>query len=105
LNPNEKYINKNSRIQVFDSCDKRESRFCERCTILNEFYQITFRKKIYGSIEMLQKDLDEWMQDYNENRPHSGKYCYGKTPMKTFEDSLPLAKAKMLQYIDKVSEQ
>lgn len=54
---------------------------------------------------MLQKDLDEWMQDYNENRPHSGKYCYGKTPMKTFEDSLPLAKAKMLQYIDKVSEQ
>lgn len=80
---------------------------CERFhkTILNEFYQITFRKKIYGSIEMLQKDLDEWMQDYNENRPHSGKYCYGKTPMKTFEDSLPLAKAKMLQYIDKVSEQ
>ena len=80
---------------------------CERFhkTILNEFYQITFRKKIYGSIEMLQKDLDEWMQDYNENRPHSGKYCYGKTPMKTFEDSLPLVKAKMLQYIDKVSEQ
>ena len=80
---------------------------CERFhkTILNEFYQIIFRKKIYGSIEMLQKDLDEWMQDYNENRPHSGKYCYGKTPMKTFEDSLPLAKAKMLQYIDKVSEQ
>lgn len=80
---------------------------CERFhkTILNEFYQITFRKKIYGSIEMLQKDLDEWMQDYNENRPHSGKYCYGKTPMKTFEDSLPLAKAKMLQYIDKESEQ
>ena len=38
---------------------------CERFhkTILNEFYQITFRKKIYDSIEMLQKDLDEWMQD------------------------------------------
>ena len=77
---------------------------CERFhkTILNEFYQITFRKKIYASIEMLQKDLDEWMQDYNVNRPHSGKYCYGKTPMKTFGDSLPLAKAKMLQYIDKI---
>ena len=52
----------------------------------------------YDSIEMLQRDLDEWMQDYNENRPHRGKYCYGKTPMQTFHDSLPLAKEKMLQY-------
>ena len=80
---------------------------CERFhkTILNEFYQITFRKKIYDSIEMLQKDLDEWMQDYNENRPHSGKYCYGKTPRQTFHDSLRLAKEKMLQYSNSVLEQ
>ena len=80
---------------------------CERFhkTILNEFYQITFRKKIYDSIEMLQKDLDEWMQDYNENRPHSGKYCYGKTPRQTFHDSLRLAKEKMLQYSNSVFEQ
>lgn len=77
---------------------------CERFhkTILNEFYQITFRKKIYDSIEMLQKDLDEWMRDYNENRPHSGKYCYGKTPRQTFHDSLLLAKEKMLQYSNTV---
>ena len=80
---------------------------CERFhkTILNEFYQITFRKKIYDSIEMLQKDLDEWMQDYNENRPHSGKHCYGKTPRQTFHDSLLLAKEKMLQYSNSVLEQ
>ena len=26
------------------------------------------------------------------------KYCYGKTPMQTSLDSLPLAKKKMLQY-------
>ncbi len=32
---------------------------CERFhkTILNEFYQVTFRKKLYGSMEELQKDL------------------------------------------------
>ena len=47
---------------------------------------------------MLQNDLDEWLREYNESRPHSGKYCYGKTPMQTFLDSLPLAKEKMLQY-------
>ena len=67
---------------------------CERFhkTVLSEFYQIAFRKKIYESIEMLQNDLDEWLREYNESRPHSGKYCYGKTPMQTFLDSLPLAK-------------
>lgn len=71
---------------------------CERFhkTVLNEFYQVTFRKKVYTSIEELQKDLDEWLVEYNENRPHSGKYCYGKTPMQTFLDTLPLAKEKML---------
>ena len=80
---------------------------CERFhkTILSEFYQITFRKKIYESIEMLQNDLDEWLREYNESRPHSGKYCYGKTPMQTFQDSLPLAKEKMLQYSSNIPNQ
>ena len=73
---------------------------CERFhkTILNEFYQVTFRRKVYESIEMLQQDLNAWLHEYNEVRPHSGKYCYGKTPMQTFIDTLPLAKDKMLQY-------
>lgn len=37
---------------------------CERFqkTILNEFYQVTFRKKLYDSLEELQKDLDEWLE-------------------------------------------
>ena len=48
---------------------------CERFqrTILNEFYQIAFRKKIYNSLEELQQDVDEWITKYNEDRPHSGK--------------------------------
>ena len=80
---------------------------CERFhkTILSEFYQIAFREKIYESIEMLQNDLDEWLREYNELRPHSGKYCYGKTPMQTFLDSLPLAKEKMLQYSNDIPNQ
>ena len=48
---------------------------------------------------------DEWLREYNESRPHSGKYCYGKTPMQTFLDSLPLAKEKMLQYSDNIPNQ
>lgn len=48
---------------------------CERFhkTILNEFYQVTFRKKLYGSMEELQKDLDEWMDYYNNHPTHQGK--------------------------------
>ena len=71
---------------------------CERFhkTVLQEFYQVAFRKKIYRTLEELQADLDVWMQQYNEERPHSGKYCFGKTPMQTFLDSIPLAKDKML---------
>ena len=73
---------------------------CERFhrTMLNEFYQIAFRKKIYRSIEELQKDVDEWIKEYNENRPHSGKYCYGKTPMETFIEGKKIVKEKMIGF-------
>ncbi|HAT1976879.1 IS481 family transposase [Legionella pneumophila] len=58
---------------------------CERFhkTILQEFYQVTFRKKIYESIDESQKDLDEWMDYYNNQRTHQGKMCCGRTPMQT----------------------
>jgi len=71
---------------------------CERFhkTVLNEFYRIAFRKKIYNSLDELQTDLDTWIKYYNEERTHSGKYCFGKTPMQTFLDSMPLVREKML---------
>ena len=74
---------------------------CERFhrTILNEFYSIAFRKKIYQSTEELQQDLDKWLEEYNKERPHTGKYCYGKTPYQTFIDSIELAKEKYLDEI------
>ena len=64
-------------------------------TMLNEFYRIAFRKKIYGTIDDLQADLDAWIQTYNAERPHQGRWCYGKTPLQTFLDSLELAKEKL----------
>ena len=72
---------------------------CERFhkTALHEFYQVAFRKRIYGRIEQLQADLDAWMTSYNEQRPHQGRWCYGKTPMQTFVDTTPLAREKMLR--------
>lgn len=71
---------------------------CERFhkTVLDEFYRVAFRKKIYRSLEELQEDLDEWLRYYNEERTHQGRWCYGKTPMQTFLDSKALAKEKTL---------
>jgi len=48
--------------------------------MLQEFYPIAFRKKLYESSEQLQADVDEWMRSYNEERPYSGRYYFGKTP-------------------------
>ena len=41
-------------------------------------------------------DLDAWIAEYNEKRPHQGRWCFGKTPMQTFLDALPLAKEKLM---------
>ncbi len=61
---------------------------CERFhkTILQEFYQPSLRRKIYGSLEDLQMDLDEWLNYYNNERTHQGKKCCGRTPVQTLED-------------------
>lgn len=71
---------------------------CERFhkTLKNEFYDTAFRKKLYRSLEELQTDLDQWLKFYNNDRPHSGKYCYGKTPMQTFLDAKHIAQEKNL---------
>ena len=72
---------------------------CERFhrTIKNEFYQIAFRKKIYRELEELQRDLDQWLVIYNQERTHTGKYCYGRTPYQTFQETKHLADEKMVE--------
>ena len=60
---------------------------CERFhkTLLDEFYRVAFRKKVYDTPDALQADLDEWMVIYNEQR---------KTPMQTFLDTAAWAREK-----------
>jgi transposase InsO family protein len=71
---------------------------CERFhkTILQEFYQVTFRKKLYQTIEALQQDLDEWIAHYNHERTHQGKMCCGRTPMQTFMDGKQICQEKLI---------
>lgn len=72
---------------------------CERFhkTLLDEFYRVAFRKKLYRTVPELQADLDAWLVVYNEQRSHQGRWCYGKTPIETFIDMLPTAREKLMQ--------
>ena len=71
---------------------------CERFhkTILQEFYQPTFRRKVYSTLEELQSDLDEWLNYYNNERTHQGKKCCGRTPIETLIDGKRIWKEKFL---------
>ena len=61
-----------------------------------ECYSLLVRKKPYRSLEELQTNLDAWLESYNRERPHSGRYCYGKTPWETFQVTRHLALEKDL---------
>ncbi len=71
---------------------------CERFhkTILEEFYQITFRKKTYETIGVLQRDLDLWLCYYNNEPTHQGKICCGRIPMVTLIDGKSIWKQKLI---------
>jgi len=81
---------------------------CERFnkTMKNEFYDSALRKKIYTSLEELQTDADAWLRYYNYERPHSGKYCCGKTPMQTFNEckNVAIDKSNQLAYRKNTSD-
>lgn len=78
----------------------QQNGICERFhkTIGQEFYNVAFRTKIYNSIEELQKDLDNWLNEYNSKRTHQGKHCNGRTPMECFLKEKINAQKKMIGY-------
>ena len=82
-------------------CPRLRYGICERFhkTILQEFYQVTFRKKLYADLESLQMDLDNWLWHYNNERTHQGKMCCGRTPMATLLDGKRVWAEKNLNQI------
>ena len=51
------------------------------------------------TLEELQKDLDEWIDKYNNDQTHQGKMCCGRTPMETFLDGKTIWAEKNLAQI------
>lgn len=72
---------------------------CERShrTIPEESHQVAFRTTPYTSIEQLQTDVDRRAAWHNAERPHSGRYCDGRTPRRTWAESKEWAQAKTLE--------
>ena len=62
--------------------------------------------KLYQKFRVLTERLDTWLHYYNHERPHSGKFCYGKTPIQTFIDSkkLALEKNNEILYLEHLSD-
>jgi transposase InsO family protein len=54
-------------------------------TVLDEFFRIVFRKKLYETVASLQEDLDSWLHEYNYERPHLGYRNQGRRPWETIE--------------------
>ena len=65
--------------------------FIERLhrTLLDEHFRIKGRTKWYESIEEMQRDLDEYLLQYNQKRPHQGRNMNGQTPYGVFKKGLP----------------
>jgi len=59
---------------------------CERLnrTLLEEFYQVAFRSKIYQSIDELNADLTGFIEFYNCQRSHQGKRTKGTVPARLY---------------------
>ena len=65
-------------------------------TVLDEFYRVVFRKKIYGSIAETPGRPRCLGPKLQRGKATSGRWRLGKTPMQTFLDATPLAKEKMI---------
>ena len=65
-------------------------------TVLQEFYQVAFRKRLYDSVDALQADLDQWLHHYNTERTHQGKMCCGRTPFQTMIEGKEIWKEKFV---------
>ena len=87
--------NSGSILNRLNSIHGIYERFHQR--VLNEFYQVNFRKKIYSDPEALQNDLDEYIAEYNWKCTHQDKRCKGRTPMETFIESKKLFNEKSLE--------
>ncbi|MGD9657467.1 MAG: integrase core domain-containing protein [Methylocystis sp.] len=58
-------------------------------TMLDEFYRIGFRKSGHATVDELQVDLDAWMREFNEPRPHQENDALDRRPCRSSLERCP----------------
>jgi transposase-like protein len=53
--------------------------------MLHDFWRATIRRRAWDNLADLQAELDAWVAAYNGQRPADGWWCFGRTPLETFE--------------------
>lgn len=59
-------------------------------TLLDEHLRLMGRTKWYETLSEMQRDLDEYLAQYNARRPHQGLGMEGRTPLQAFQDGLQI---------------
>ena len=72
---------------------------CLHRTILDEFYRVIFRRKLYENIAQFQEDFHNRLNYYNEDRTHQGKKYNGKIPLQTLIEDKEVPKDKFINQI------
>lgn len=57
--------------------------------MLDEFYRIGFRKSGHATVDELQVDLDAWMREFNEPRPHQENDALDRRPCRSSLERCP----------------
>ena len=92
-----------SKVVGFIRADKATNEVCSEKFKLDWLGNGDEWKNFISDAE-LQTDLDQWVWQYNHERTHTGKYCFGRTPYQTFQETKHLAKEKMLDTLFSPSE-
>ena len=58
-------------------------------TLLEEQLRIKGRTTWYETVEEMQRDLDAYLETYNQRRPHRGRGMEGRTPYAVFKAGIP----------------
>ena len=59
----------------------------------SHLYDLLLRSKSFTQLVELEQELANWLTIYNTETPHQERYCYGKTPAETFQQSVHLSKS------------
>lgn len=58
-------------------------------TLLDEHFRVEGRRTWFETVEEMQDVLDQYLEGYNQRRPHQGRGMKGRTPVTAFIEGMP----------------